>query len=183
MSITTKDLPIGVFDSGIGGLTVARAIAQALPNESIFYFGDTKRCPYGPRPLAQVRRFACQIGDWLNRRQIKMLVIACNTATAAALTDLQKLLSVPVIGVIMPGARAASQATVNRRVGVIGTQATIDSNLYAQTIRTLDAGITVFSVPTPRFVEIAEAGLKLDNNPIETFMARITNIYARPAFT
>jgi glutamate racemase len=162
-------------------MTVVRAMARLLPQESIYYFGDTIRCPYGPRPLEQVRRFALQIGHWLDQQQIKLLVIACNTATAAALTELQQELDIPVLGVIMPGARAATQATQNRRVAVIGTKATIESGLYAESIRTLDAGITVFSTATPLFVEIAESGLKLDRNPVETFMSRLTSVYTRPA--
>ena len=107
--------PIGVFDSGLGGLTVARAIATALPHESVYYFGDTKRCPYGTRTEDEVRSFALQAGRWLSKHDVKIMVIACNTATAAALRLAQQVLDVPVIGVIAPGARAAINSTRSRR--------------------------------------------------------------------
>ena len=113
--------PIGVFDSGLGGLTVARAIATALPHESVYYFGDTKRCPYGTRTEDEVRSFALQAGRWLSKHDVKIMVIACNTATAAALRLAQQVLDVPVIGVIAPGARAAINSTRSRRVGVLAT--------------------------------------------------------------
>jgi len=174
--------PIGVFDSGIGGMTVAREIMQQLPQESLIYFGDTLRCPYGPRPLAEIRTFATQIAAWLANQDVKLIVIACNSATAAALNAIQQLSPVPVIGVIEPGARAAVAATINRNVGVIGTRATIDSGAYSETIRQIDPKITVFSAATPRFVEIVESGLRLDRNPIESFMAPVYSIYVRPAF-
>jgi glutamate racemase len=174
--------PIGVFDSGIGGLTVAREIARCLPHESILYFGDTLRCPYGPRPLAEIKSFARQISCWLAEQDVKLIVMACNSATAAGLTAVQKESPVPVIGVVEPGARAAVQATTTRRVGVIGTAATIESGIYARAIRALDTGITTFSVATPRFVEMVEQGLRLDRNPLEDIMAQTSAIYIRPAF-
>lgn len=179
----TSDLPIGVFDSGVGGLTVARELANRLPHESIIYFGDTLRCPYGPRPLEEVERFALQISEWLAAQQVKLIVIACNSATAAGLESIQRSMQVPVIGVIEPGARAAVQATSTRRVGVIGTVATIESGAYTRAIRALDAGITVFSAATPRFVEIVEQGMRLDRSPIEDLMAQSAAIYIRPAFS
>jgi glutamate racemase len=175
-------LPIGVFDSGVGGFTVARAIAKRLPNESILYFGDTLRCPYGPRSLEEVRGFARQISCWLAARDVKLIVIACNSATAAGLETVQRELDVPVIGVIEPGARAAVQVSATRRIGVIGTVATIESGAYTRAIRALDAGITVFSAATPRFVEIVEQGLRLDRSPLEDIMAQSSSIYIRPAF-
>jgi glutamate racemase len=176
------DLPIGVFDSGIGGLTVVREIIRQLPQEAIIYFGDTLRCPYGPRPLPEIRDFARQISCWLAHQGVKLMVIACNSATAAALETIQQQSSVPVIGVVEPGARAAVRATTARRVGVIGTVATIESGIYSRAIRSLDAGITTFSATTPRFVEIVEQGLRLDRNPIEDIMAKTSSIYIRPAF-
>ncbi|MDR2492088.1 MAG: glutamate racemase [Coriobacteriales bacterium] len=176
-------LPIGVFDSGVGGLTVARAIASRLPNESIIYFGDTLRCPYGPRPLDEVRLFARQISCWLARQDVKLIVIACNSATAAGLETVQREFDVPVVGVIGPGARAAVQATTSRRIGVIGTVATVESGAYTRAIRSLDAGMTVFSAATPRFVEIVEQGLRLDRNLFEDIMAQASAIYIRPAFS
>jgi len=176
------DRPIGVFDSGVGGMTVAREIMAQLANESLIYFGDTLRCPYGPRPLSEIRTYAIQIATWLARQSVKLIVIACNSATAAALDDIRAISPVPVIGVIEPGARAAVKATTNRNVGVIGTQATIDSGAYSNTIRSADPNITVFSTATPRFVEIVESGLRLDRNPFESFMAPVTSVYVRPAF-
>ena len=175
-------LPIGVFDSGVGGLTVARELARQLPHESIIYFGDTLRCPYGPRSLEEVERFAVQISHWLVKQKVKLIVIACNSATAAGLETLQRSVQVPVIGVIEPGARAAIQATTSRRVGVIGTVATVESGAYTRAIRALDAGITVFSAATPRFVEIVEQGMRLDRSPLEDIMAQTAAIYIRPAF-
>jgi len=176
------DLPIGVFDSGIGGLTVARELARCLPKESIIYLGDSLRCPYGPRPLDEVERFALQISAWLVAQKVKLIVIACNSATAAGLEAVQRSVQVPVIGVIEPGARAAVQATANGKVGVIGTVATIESGAYTSAIRSLDTDITVFSAATPRFVEIVEQGMRLDNSPLEDFMAQTAAIYIRPAF-
>ncbi|NTU89851.1 MAG: glutamate racemase [Actinobacteria bacterium] len=176
------DAAIGIFDSGIGGLTVAREIARALPHESILYFGDTIRCPYGPRPLSEVRTFVRQIGTWLCNHDVKLMVIACNTATAAGLEVAQREFDVPVIGVIEPGARAAVHATMNRRVGVIATVATIESGAYTKAIRSLDAGITVFSSATPRFVDIAEEGLRLDSSLMEDFWASVSKAYIRPEF-
>jgi glutamate racemase len=184
-SIKTGDIatrPIGVFDSGVGGLTVAREIARHMPHESILYFGDTLRCPYGPRSLEEIRSFARQISCWLARQGVKLIVIACNSATAAGLETVQRESAVPVIGVVEPGARAAVQATFVRRIGVIGTAATIESDVYARAIRSLDAGITTFSVATPRFVEMVEQGLRLDRNPFEDIMAQASAIYIRPAF-
>lgn len=174
--------PIGVFDSGFGGLTVAHEIAKALPGESIIYLGDSDRCPYGPRSLAEVDSFVQQIGSWLVDKGVKLIVIACNTATAAGLVHAQQTFDVPVIGVVNPGARAAAMATRNRRVGVIATQATVESGAYSRAIRNLDEGITVFSTATPRFVEIAEQGIRMAEGPIEDYMSLASKVYIRPAF-
>lgn len=179
---TFNDSPIGVFDSGFGGLTVAREIAKALPRESIVYLGDSARCPYGPRTLAEVDGFVQQIGAWLVARGVKMIVIACNTATAAGLAHAQRTFPVPVIGVVEPGSRAAALATKNRRVGVIATKATVESDAYTKAIRHLDAGITVFSTATPRFVEIAEQGIRMAEGPIENYTSLASKVYIRPAF-
>lgn len=151
-----NECPIGVFDSGLGGLTVARAIACALPHESVYYFGDTKRCPYGTRAEDEVRSFALQAGRWLAQHKVKIVVIACNTATAAALRVLQQTLDVPVIGVIAPGARAAINSTRTRKVGVLATNLTIRSGAYTRAIQDLDAGVDVYGCPASRFVEIVE---------------------------
>lgn len=174
--------PIGVFDSGYGGLTVARELQKRLPEESLVYFGDSARCPYGPRDQAEVDRFVQQICTWLLGRDVKMIVIACNTATAAGLAHAQRAFDVPVVGVVEPGARAAAHTTMNRRVGVIATKGTVESNAYSDAIRHIDAGITVFSTATPRFVEIAEMGLKLADGPIEDYMSEATKVYIRPEF-
>jgi glutamate racemase len=177
-----NNAPIGIFDSGFGGLTVACAIHERLPQESIVFFGDTARCPYGPRDLREVRGFVRQICGWLTKRDVKMIVIACNTATAAGLALAQMEFDVPVLGVIEPGARGAVRMTRNRKVGVIATQATVESGVYSDTIRNLDAGVTVYSGATPRFVEIVEDGIRKSNSPIERLTAEASNVYLRPAF-
>lgn len=177
-----KNSPIGVFDSGLGGLTVAGEMARALPDESILYLGDTARCPYGPRDLEEVRGFVLEICSWLEQQGVKLIVIACNTATAAGLALAQEHCSVPVIGVVEPGARAAVHATRNRRVGVIGTVGTIESGVYSNAVRSLDAGVTVFSTATPRFVEMVEEGLRLDSGAIEGVLAHSFDVLVRPAF-
>lgn len=174
--------PIGIFDSGFGGLTVARAIHERLPQESLIFFGDTERCPYGTRDLREVRGFVRQICTLLSEKDVKMIVIACNTATAAGLALAQMEFDVPVVGVVEPGARGAVRMTRNRKVGVIATQATVDSAIYADTIRTLDAGVTVYSSAAPRFVEIVEDGLRKSNSPIERLTAEASDVYLRPAF-
>lgn len=179
---TYNNAPIGVFDSGFGGMTVARELAKALPNESIIYVGDSARCPYGPRPLEQVDGFVQQIGSWLVEQGVKLLVIACNTATAAGLTHAQQTFPVPVVGVVEPGSRAAAHATHNRRVGVIATKGTVESGAYTTAIRNIDAGITVFSVATPKFVEIAEQGIRMAEGPIENYTSLASKVYIRPAF-
>ncbi len=175
-------LPIGIFDSGLGGLTVMREIEDALPYESIVYLGDTARCPYGPRDLAEVRRFVVEICAWMSARPVKMIVIACNTGTAAGLALAQRLFDVPVIGVVEPGARAAVRATVNRKVGVIGTTGTIDSGAYSKAVRALDAGVTVFSKATPKFVDVVEAGLRRGPGPLEEWLAESSDVVIRPSF-
>ena len=177
-----NNAPIGIFDSGFGGLTVARAIHERLPQESLVFFGDTARCPYGPRDLREVRGFVRQICTWLSKHDVKLIVIACNTATAAGLALAQMEFDVPVIGVVEPGARGAVRMTRNRRVGVIATQATVDSGIYPDTIRHLDAGVTAVSTATPRFVEIVEDGIRRSNSPIERLTAEASDVYLRPAF-
>ena len=149
---------IGIFDSGLGGLTVAREIAQQLPHESLVYVGDTARCPYGPRDASEVQRYVLEIGQFLQNQGVKLMVIACNTATSYGLELAQQTFDIPVIGVVYPGARAAVRATKARRVAVIGTRGTIYSAAYPKAIAALDAGIDVFSRATPEFVDIVEAG-------------------------
>ena len=162
--------PIGIFDSGLGGLTVARAIASRLPAEAIYYVGDTKRCPYGTREQSEVRLFVRQVGRWLENHDVKLVVIACNTATAAGLDVIQRALSVPVIGVIEPGARAAIQATRTRRVGVLATSGTVASGAYARAIHNLDAGVRVTQAAAGSFVDYVERELASGTHLHEDWM-------------
>lgn len=150
--------PIGVFDSGIGGLTVVRELVDQLPHERIVYFGDTARVPYGPKSPDTVRRYAHEIGEWLIGEGVKAIVVACNTATAHALPQLRRDFAVPVIGVVEPGARAAVRASPERRIGVIGTHGTIDSGAYERAIRDLDARAQVIARACPLFVPLIEEG-------------------------
>lgn len=149
--------PIGVFDSGVGGLTVARAIRDQLPGESMIYVGDTARTPYGPRPIAEVRQFALEILDGLVEQGVKMLVIACNTASAAMLRDAHERYDVPVVEVIGPTVRSAMSITRNGRVGLIGTQGTIQSRVYDD-LFSMRPDISLSAQACPRFVELVEAG-------------------------
>ena len=153
-----NEQPIGVFDSGIGGLTVVRAITDRLPHENIVYFGDTARVPYGPKSPQVVREYAGQDVDFLTARGVKMIVVACNTVSAVALDIVQQRTRVPVIGMIMPGAEAAVSATSKRRIGVIGTRATINSNAYTHALRQIDTEVLVFAAECPLFVPLAEEG-------------------------
>lgn len=152
-----NDSPIGIFDSGIGGLTVARAIIDQLPNEELFYIGDTAHTPYGDKPLAKVREYALGVMDELVEHDVKMLVIACNTATAAVLADARERYSVPVLEVIKPAVRRAVSVTHNKRIGVIGTRATVKSGAYQDAFSAaLDVHVEVAACP--RFVEFLESG-------------------------
>ena len=150
--------PIGVFDSGIGGLTVVRALTRHLPHENVVYFGDTARVPYGPKSPQVVREYSVQDTEFLVGHDVKMIVVACNTVSSVALDVVMKRAKVPVVGVIQPGAKAAAAATRNRRVGVIGTVGTIASGAYVDAIRLLDPEITVVAQPCPLFVPLAEEG-------------------------
>ncbi|PPF65614.1 glutamate racemase [Clavibacter michiganensis] len=152
-----SDAPIGVFDSGVGGLSVARSIRDQLPRESITYIGDTARSPYGPRPLAEVRQFALEALDTLVAQGVKMLVIACNTASAAMLRDARERYSVPVVEVIQPAVRAAVSSTRNLKVGVIGTEGTIRSRAYNDAFAAAPH-LELYTQACPRFVEFVEAG-------------------------
>ena len=155
--ITTQ--PVGVFDSGIGGLTVVHALRKALPAEDIFYLGDTARLPYGTKNQATIERYSLEIAGLLLSERAKIIVVACNTATALALPRLQDTLRVPVIGVIAPGARAAVKTTKSGRIGVIGTRATMMSGAYEQTIQALRPNATVISQPCPLLVPLIEEGM------------------------
>ena len=147
---------IGVFDSGMGGLTVLHECLVTLPHEDFVYLGDGARLPYGPRPLAEVRVYAREIARFLAAEDVKLILVACNTATAAALPELQEELDVPVVGVIAPEAHAAVQATRNRRIGLLATQATVTSARYERLVRTLDAGAELVAVACPRLVPLIE---------------------------
>jgi glutamate racemase len=148
--------PIGVFDSGVGGLTVLHELLVTLPHEDAVYLGDNARLPYGPRPLAEVRSFALEVGRHLEKEDVKLIVVACNSATAAGLPDLQRSLSVPVVGVLQPEAHAAALATRNRRVGLLATEATVASRRYEELVHAHDAGVDVIAVPCPRLVPLIE---------------------------
>ena len=161
------DAPIGIFDSGVGGLTVARAILDALPHEPIRYVGDTEHSPYGPRPLAEVREFSLAILDRMVDDGVKLLVIACNTASAAMLRDARERYSVPVVEVIQPAVRRAVAATRNHRVGVIGTATTINSRAYDDAFAAAP-DLTLVSAACPRFVEFAEAGITSGDDVLRT---------------
>jgi glutamate racemase len=155
--------PIGVFDSGIGGLTVVRALRKALPAEDIFYLGDTARLPYGTKNKSTIERYSLEIAGLLLSEGAKIIVVACNTASALALPRLQEVLRIPVIGVITPGARAATKTTKSGRIGVIGTRATTTSGAYEQAIHALRPDATVISQPCPLLVPIIEEGMFRDS--------------------
>ena len=152
-----KKRPIGFIDSGVGGLTVVKEAMRQLPHEVFCYIGDTARCPYGPRTPEQVRQFTIELAYFLMEKDIKLLVIACNTATATALTTLKELLPIPIVGVMLPGSRAAIKATRNQRIAVIGTEGTIASNEYQTSIFRKNQQIDVVSLACPKFVPVVES--------------------------
>ncbi len=170
-----KDKAIGVFDSGVGGLTVVRSIIDMLPQEDIIYLGDDARGPYGPRELEQVRQFALEIIDFLLRFGVKIIVIACNTATAAAIDIAQSEYDIPIIGVIRPGVRAALKNTKTKRVGVIGTIGTIKSGAYEKVMREMDSEVTLIAKACPEFVDFVERK-ETHGSRIE----RIARLYLEP---
>ena len=165
-----RQAPIGVFDSGVGGLTVVREIMRNLPDERIVYFGDTARVPYGSKSKNTVIRYSRQIVHFLETQQVKAIVIACNTASALALDTIEKEIDLPIIGVVKPGAQMAVETTQNKRVGVIATESTIQSGLYQQLITEADPAITVYGKPCPLFVPLVEEGWTKD--PITEEVAR-----------
>jgi glutamate racemase len=150
--------PIGVFDSGVGGLTVVREIFRQLPHEEVVYFGDIGRFPYGIRSPEVIRRFAKQNINFLLEQNVKMVVVACNTASAHALDYVKQIYNIPMIGVIDPGAKAASEATANRRIGVIGTEGTIGSGSYTRALHKINPRYKIFGLACPLFVSLAESG-------------------------
>jgi glutamate racemase len=153
-----NDLPIGIFDSGLGGLTVVREVLRRLPEESVVYFGDTARVPYGTKSAAVVQKFSLQIMNFLLERKVKMIVVACNTASSFAAGLLKKEAAVPVMEMIDPGARAALRSTATGRIGIIGTEGTVRSGAYEDAIKSYDPGAKVFSKACPLFVPIVEEG-------------------------
>lgn len=153
-----NDRPIGIFDSGVGGLTVVRSVMDLLPAERIVYLGDGARGPYGPRDIEEVRGFAHEIIEYLMGFGVKLIVIACNSATAAALDEAQDIYGIPVVGVIMPGVRAALRRSRRLQIGVIGTKVTISSGSYEKAIKRLDRRANVFSQACPEFVDFVERG-------------------------
>lgn len=151
--------PIGVFDSGVGGLTVVREIMRQTPNEKIIYFGDTARVPYGSKSKETVTRFSRQIVRFLKTHEVKTIVVACNTASAYALEDLEKEIDIPILGVVKPGAKAAAAATRNGKIGVIATEATIGSHIYSEYIKKIHPEVTIYGKACPLFVPLVEEGL------------------------
>lgn len=170
--------PIGVFDSGVGGLTVARALMDLLPDERLVYLGDTARGPYGPRPLGEVRRFTGEIVAWLGAQDVKLTVAACNTATAAAVETDPIEASVPLVGVIRPAVAAAVRATRSGRVGVIGTVGTIGSGAYDRAMAEVAPGVELVGQACPGFVELAEGGRTTDAEVREIARAALAPLQA-----
>lgn len=164
--------PIGVFDSGLGGLTVVRALLDLLPDRDLVYFGDTGRFPYGPKPSDEVLKYSIEISDLLLERAISMLVVACNSASAAALEPLRARLDIPVVGVIEPGVRAAARATRSGRVGVIGTVGTISSGAYQRAAECVAPELELACAACPGFVEFVEAG-DVDSDQVHVLAERL----------
>ena len=162
--------PIGVFDSGVGGLTVAREIMRQIPNERLIYFGDTARVPYGSKSKETVTKYSKQIVRFLKEQKVKAIVVACNTASAYALEELEKESPIPIIGVVKPGAKAASDVTRNGKIGVIATEATISSGIYNEYITKLNKDVTIYGKACPLFVPLVEEGLLED--PVTDEIAR-----------
>jgi glutamate racemase len=167
--------PIGVFDSGTGGLTVLHECLVTMPHEDFVYLGDHARLPYGPRPLEEVRGFALEIGRYLERHDVKLVLVACNSATSAALPQLQEALSVPVVGVIQPEAHAAVQASRSRKIGLLATEATVDAGRYAEFVAALDAGAQLVALPCPRLVPLIEG-----DDPFGAETTTAVREYAKP---
>lgn len=171
--------PIGVFDSGVGGLTVAREIIRQLPNEKIIYFGDTARVPYGSKSKENIIKFSRQIIRFLRSKNVKAIVVACNTASAIALEEIRHEIDIPIIGVVKPGAKVASTNTKNKRIGIIATEATINSNIYTDVIHENDREITVFGKACPLFVPLVEEGLLEDPVTDEIAMRYLNDLKSK----
>lgn len=168
--MTDRNAPIGVFDSGVGGLTVMKEIMHQIPNEKIVYFGDTARVPYGNKSKETVTKFSRQIVHFLQTQKVKAIVAACNTASALALDELEKESDIPMIGVVKPGAEVAGSATKNGKIGVIATEATISSAVYSRYIKQMNPDVSVIEKACPLFVPLVEEGLLRD--PVTDEIAR-----------
>lgn len=168
--------PIGVFDSGVGGLTVAREIMRNLPNEKIVYFGDTARVPYGSKSKETVLRYSRQIVRFLRTQEVKAIVIACNTASAMALEEIQNEIDIPIIGVVKPGAKVAAETTKNKRVGVIGTDATVGTHIYRELIKEMDQEIEVIEKSCPLLCPLVEEGWLKDPVTDEVLRRYLTEL-------
>ncbi|AJY73410.1 glutamate racemase [Paenibacillus beijingensis] len=175
--------PIAILDSGVGGLTVVKEVMRQLPREKVIYFGDTARTPYGPRPADEVLRFTREIVDYLMQFKPKMIIIACNTATAVALEDIRSRVSIPVAGVINPGARAAINVSHTSVVGVIGTEGTIRSNAYETALKRIKPNIQVVSLACPKFVPLVEQGNFRSDETYETVLGSIGHLRELPMDT
>ena len=166
---------MGVFDSGVGGLTVLHECLVTMGHEDFVYLGDHARLPYGPRPLPEIRRYALEIGGFLETQGVKLVLVACNAATSAALPQLQEELAVPVLGVITPEAHAAVQATRNRRIGLLATQATVTAGRYAELVHALDAGVAFHAIACPKLVPLIES-----DDPFRAETTDAVREYAEP---
>ena len=160
--MTDRNAPIGVFDSGVGGLTVVKEIMHQIPNEKIVYFGDTARVPYGNKSKETITKYSEQIVRFLREQRVKAIVVACNTASAYALDEIEKEVDIPIIGVVKPGAKVASEATRNGKIGVIATEGTIGSGIYSRYIKEINDDAEVFGKACPLFVPLVEEGLLQD---------------------
>lgn len=167
-----QNAPIGVFDSGFGGLTVAREIMRQIPNEKIVYFGDTARVPYGTKSRATILKYSRQIVRFLQTKEVKAIVVACNTASALALEDIRREIDIPILGVIKPGAKVAANTTQNGKIGIIATEATIQSRIYTHFIQDLNPELTVIGKACPLFVPIVEEGTFLEDPILDAIANR-----------
>lgn len=169
--MTKKEAPIGVFDSGVGGLTVAKEIMRQLPGENLVYFGDTARVPYGSKSKSTICKYSRQIAGFLMTQDVKAIVIACNTASALAREELEQMVPVPIVDVVHPGAEMAAASTENKNIGIIGTESTIKSGIYEEYLHRIDPEITVVSKACPLFVPLVEEGL-LEDRVTEDIVGR-----------
>lgn len=174
-----QSAPIGVFDSGVGGLTVAREIMRQIPNEKIVYFGDTARVPYGSKSKDTVTKYSKQIVRFLRTQSVKAIVIACNTASAYALDEIEKEIDIPIIGVVRPGAKVAVEATRNGKIGVIATEGTINSQIYSTYIKQINENVNVIGKACPLFVPLVEEGLLVDPVTDEIAMRYLSELIDR----